>query len=165
MYSYSHPPLAHTHRHIHSQSSYFCINIIILQRSCLAGDYTIQLFSWSKIITKTNKQTKKTRDYQCYFSDDIKSGRTLRNKHNKSHLLHYIHHVQMYMQKEMVISTSRPYYLRVFVDEWMDGGFLSQLKQKLKVGKDGGELRSICRLTLLLENVTCMYTLEKQKLI
>ena len=67
--------------------------------------------------------------------------------------------------KEMVISTSRPYYLRVFVDEWMDGGFLSQLKQKLKEGKDGGELRSICRLTLLLENVTCMYTLETQKFI
>ena len=43
------------------------------------------------------------------------------------------------MQKEMVIRTSKPYYLRVFVDEWMDGGFLSQLKQKLKERRDGGE--------------------------
>ena len=47
----------------------------------------------------------------------------------------YIMYRIMYMQTEMAIKTSKPYYLRMFVDE---AGFLSQLKQRLKKGRDGG---------------------------
>ena len=47
----------------------------------------------------------------------------------------YIMYRIMYMQTEMVIKTSKPHYLRMFVD---GAGFLSQLKQRLKEGRDGG---------------------------
>ena len=57
----------------------------------------------------------------------------------------YIMYRIMYMQTEMAIKTSKPYYLRMFVDE---AGFLSQLKQRLRRGEmveEESEIRSNCQ--------------------
>ena len=99
------------------------------------------LYSYSrnkikKIIKKktTNKQ-KRQGITSTIFSDEIKSGRTLGNKHNiiyghTSYII-YIKYIHTCKKK----GNSKPYYLRMFVDE---ARFLSQPKQRLKEGRDGG---------------------------